>query len=394
MRILKMKKTIISLGLMMAMGTSHAVLVNGSMLNIGEGSFFTMGGGLVVRAPGFDGNFITSQQGLVLAAIQTPSGSHSGIPGSTVGENPTVDVPWVFFGNTGMHGTESATHVLSASGNTGTVDMSGWVIAWNGLDSASGKATIPMGSGAWNGALTDGVAQITCALVCQHGDTYTLDYSATVPDGDPSFFGNTQYYLHLTGTISAVPEPDIVISIADQGSQECSEMGGHTVTVTPVVHLIFDGVLDRIEWKVDGEMVATGDIFSEYLSLGDHVISATAFTVSGKQDTTSTNITIVDTVAPEIDAAFIDRRSGSEITEINKKHTSFVRVKMIADDVCDASPSIQGMAGFKLFDGDRIKIKGKRDKVVLKTSMLEMEVTAEDASGNSSQAVKVLSINP
>jgi len=67
---------------------------------------------------------------------------------------------------------------------------------------------------------------------------------------------------------------------------------------------------------------------------------------------------------------------------------------MSASDICDAAPSVQGMAGFKLFNGDTLKIKGKRDMVLLKTSILEMEVTAIDASGNSSEKFKMLSINP
>lgn len=392
MEILKMKKIILSLGLLIATGTSHADLKNGAVLNIGEGSFFTMGGGTIIQAPGFDGQFITGHQGLALGQIQMSSGSHAGVPDGS--ENPTIDEPWVFFGITGMHGTESAADVLSASGNTATVDMSGWVVAWNGLDSASGNATIPMGAGAWYGSTIDGVAQVTCAQTCGDGDTYTLIYSATVPLGDPSNFGNTPYYLHLTGTISAVPEPDIIISINDAGSQECAATGGHNVTITPHVQLFFDAALDRIEWTLDGQMVSTGESFYAFLSLGSHNISATAFANTGEQDTASTNITIVDTTAPEISAAFIDKRSASEISVIDTNKISFVRVSMSANDICDAAPSVQGMAGFKLLNGDTLKIKGKRDKVLLTTSLLEMEVSAIDASGNSSEASKSLSINP
>jgi len=205
-----MKKTAIALALLAATGSANAALVNGSTLSVDAGSFFTMGGGTAVAAPGFDGQNITNNQGLVLGTVQTPSGSHSGAPGTVAGETPTVDNPWLFFGNTGMSGTESASNVLSASGNTATVDLSGWVVAWNNLDSAAGVPTVPMGSGAWFGTTTDGVAQVTCGVDCGDGDTYTLIYSATVPDGDPSNFGNTQYLLSLTGTVSAVPVPAAV----------------------------------------------------------------------------------------------------------------------------------------------------------------------------------------
>jgi len=199
-----LNKTNIAIGsvLMSVTGASQAALDNTDILNINVGSFFTMGGGTVVAAPGFDGQNITGNEGLVLGTIQTPAGSHSGAPGTVAGEAPTVDNPWIFFGNTGMSGTESNSNVLSASGNTATVDLSGWVVAWNNLDSAAGVPTIPMGAGAWFDTTTDGVAKVTCGVDCEDGDTFTLIYSATVPDGDPSNFGNTQYLLSLTGTIT------------------------------------------------------------------------------------------------------------------------------------------------------------------------------------------------
>jgi hypothetical protein len=204
-----LKKTTITLALMTITGSANAALVNGSTLNIGAGSFFTLGGRTTVQATGFDGQFITGHQGLVLGTVQTPSGSHSGAPGTVAGENPTVDQPWWFFGNTGMNGSESVTNVLTASGNTATIDFSGWVYAWNGVDSGSGLAPFSVGTGAWFGSTEDGVAQVTCGINCGDGDTFTLIYSATQP---PSGFssGEIQYLLHLTGTISAVPIPAAV----------------------------------------------------------------------------------------------------------------------------------------------------------------------------------------
>jgi len=387
-----MKKTIIFLSLLAVTGTSQGELMNGAVLNIGEGSFFTMGGGTAVNAPGFDGQFITGHHGLVLGEIQEATGSHSGqLNGS---ENPVIDAPWVFFGNTGMHSMLLPSNVLSASGNTATVDFSGWSVAWNGLDSASGVAPVILGSGAWFGSTTDGVAQVTCAVDCGDGDSYILVYSATTVADQPSSSGNTQYMLSLTGTISATPTPQISISIDGDNVQECAATGGHNVTAVSSVGLFYGAVLDRIEWTLDGQMVTAGEDFSEFLSLGSHVVSATAFTVAGKQDTASKNITIVDTVAPEISAAFIDKRTGSEITVINKKRTSFVGVSMLAHDICDAAPSIQGMGGFMLFDGDALKIKGYQNKVKLTASELEMGVKAMDASGNKSQMHKSLSITP
>jgi len=144
---------------------------------------------------------IYMNNGLILGSTQLASGSHSGHPNDS--EIVDIEEAWSFFGNTGMHFTYSPTNVISASGNTATVDFSGWRVTWNGVPS------IPMGSGAWNGN-EDGVAAISCGIDCGNGDTYTLDYSATVPSGDQTGFGGVQYEFHLEGTISSVPVPAAV----------------------------------------------------------------------------------------------------------------------------------------------------------------------------------------
>ncbi|MBZ0073032.1 MAG: VPLPA-CTERM sorting domain-containing protein [Gammaproteobacteria bacterium] len=185
-----MKKIALSAAIATAMAASTA---GAATLSVDAGSFFTMGGGTAVNAPGFDGQFISGNDGLVLGTTQSASGSHSGVPNGSEVEG--IDNAWAFFGNTGLHLSTSNTNVLSASGNTATADFSGWSVSWNGI------AVIPMGSGAWNGN-AEGVANITCGVDCTAGDTYTLTYSATVPAGDPSNFGNTRYLLNLVGTIS------------------------------------------------------------------------------------------------------------------------------------------------------------------------------------------------
>jgi hypothetical protein len=146
------------------------------------------------------GQNITGHNNLVLGTIQAASGSHSGVPNGT--ESPNIDEAWNFFGNTGLHQTTKATNVLTALGNMATVDFSGWNVTWNGIPS------INMGSGAWGAGFTNGVANVVCGVNCGNGDTYTLTYAATVPAGDPSNFGNTQYWVKLTGHITApVPVP-------------------------------------------------------------------------------------------------------------------------------------------------------------------------------------------
>lgn len=120
---------------------------------------------------------------------------------ATTTEVPGIDEPWAFFGNTGMHFTNSAVTDLTGAGATRNLDMSGWRVTWNGIPS------INMGGGA--------TGTLVCETdACADGDTYTLDYSAVVPVGDPSGFGGVSYQLHLEGTISipatVVPVPAAV----------------------------------------------------------------------------------------------------------------------------------------------------------------------------------------
>lgn len=192
---MNLKKTLVGVAVASALGLSAAG-ANAATLTIDSGSFFTMGGGTTVAAPGFDGQYITGNNGIVLDTVQTAYSGPGG--GGNFGPLSTdIDNAWTFFGSTGVHLTTSAPTVLSQSGDSATLDFSGWSVSWNGIQ------VIPMGSGAWNGN-ADGEAQVTCAAGsgCVNGSSYTLMYSATVPDGDPSNFGNTKYLLSLTGTIT------------------------------------------------------------------------------------------------------------------------------------------------------------------------------------------------
>jgi len=228
-----MNKTLVASAIALAMGTAglsttaSAALVNGSTLSFtsatsgpskpadSTGSWFSM----KVSANTTLYTGISSLNGLQLSSTitQAASGSHSSAPGcaansvcNNAGENPNIDNPWLFFSNTGMHQTTSPANVTSASGNTGTVDMSGWDVTWNGIGS------IPMGAGVWGNSsvFSEGIGNVVCGLDCGDTDSYTLDYHGTVPLGDASGFGGVKYGLHLEGNISvatsAVPVPAAV----------------------------------------------------------------------------------------------------------------------------------------------------------------------------------------
>jgi len=161
---------------------SSAALVNGSTLSIESGSYFHLGEFGQVLTTGIDG--------VILGSVQTHDFSFTG--------NRIDD--FLFLASPGMHYTTSPTNVLSSSGNTATIDFSGWSWAFS-----NAAASFNLGSGSW-GSNPDGIAEITCSVDCGNGDTYSLSYTATTGD-EPNGFDYLTYELYLTGTVSSVPIP-------------------------------------------------------------------------------------------------------------------------------------------------------------------------------------------
>jgi len=169
---------------------------------------------------------ISENNGLLVGTTQGASGSHGGLPDGT--ESPGIDNPWAFFKNTGMQYSSSPTNILSDDGNGNvTLDFSGWGVTWNGIPAidmgggiqdcgtdSDGLCVTPAPANIDIGGVFDngtGVAVVTCAVDCAVGDTYTLDYTAIVPQADLSNFGGVLFQLHLEGTVaSAVPVPAAV----------------------------------------------------------------------------------------------------------------------------------------------------------------------------------------
>ena len=179
--------TISTIALSIACLNVHASLINGSTLSIDTGSYFEIGGGFgQVSTTGIDG--------LILGSVQSYDFSFTG---NRIDE-------FLFLASPGMHYTTSPTNVIGSSGNTATIDFSGWSWAFNGA-----AASFNLGSGSW-GTNPDGIAEITCNVDCSNGDTYSLIYTATVPGDEPNGFANLTYDLYLTGTVSAVPVPAAV----------------------------------------------------------------------------------------------------------------------------------------------------------------------------------------
>lgn len=164
------------------------VVSNGALLD----SFFTMGGNKAQLALGTQYAYLDNGSTAVTLTGATQSNLATFRYYGAAGDNVT---------NTVIMGT-SGLSIISASGDTAQINMSGWKVNWNG------NMDIPMGTGAWSTGYTSGVGNLTCTAGsgCAAGSAYTLKYTATVPSTSTSGFANVKYYLELHGTVAAVPE--------------------------------------------------------------------------------------------------------------------------------------------------------------------------------------------
>lgn len=212
-----------SVGIMGAMSAHAVALNNGDVLTIDAG-----GGGYGIGAAtgsffvmDLDGdskaqwaNIIKLSQGttgITIGALGGAGNAHAGPPVGADANSGAIFDSWLFNGSTGTNYV-SGTPITGSTGTNG-INMGGWFVNWSTVTG------IPMNTGAWNmqGTLssaggytgtitgtTNGMANFSWDGV--YGNAYTLDYTATVPAGDASGFGGTQYALHLTGTVNPVPE--------------------------------------------------------------------------------------------------------------------------------------------------------------------------------------------
>lgn len=186
----------IGLALAGASLSAQANLTTTTILSFGGNSYFTV----QVSDTTFTTTNIASFLGIHIGVLQPAFGTHGGKPNGT--ESPSVDIPHSFFGNTGLWqiiGTPVT--VLSQSGNTATLDFTGWDWPWNGI------ASIPVNDPV-NFPSDTGIANLVCSLAsCSNTSSYTLDHAGHVPIGDQSGFGGVLFSTHLEGQFSAVPVP-------------------------------------------------------------------------------------------------------------------------------------------------------------------------------------------
>jgi len=186
---------------------AHAVLTTTNTLSIGGDAttVTTSGGGYTTGTNGpLADSFFTMGGKTTKLLMDTQFAYMYGGVLTLSGATQAPMTNWTYYGAGGDNKTTgSGISVISASGDTAIVDMSGWKVDWNGAND------IDMGTGAWTGYV-NGQGQVTCTAGsgCAVGSDYTMKYTATVP-GTSTNFPNVKYYLELHGTVgqaALVPE--------------------------------------------------------------------------------------------------------------------------------------------------------------------------------------------
>ena len=328
---------------------------------------------------------LEKNEGVRIGDIQPASGSHPGSPDGS--ELPSIDMPWLFFGNTGMHQTTLPVLIVNGDDGTGdntaSLDFSGWGVTWNGIPN------IPLGGDSANFPSETGVAILNCSSGCDIGDDFSLDHLAHVPSDDPSGFGGVFYTVHLEGVIDPgspiPPTKSVSILLTGGSSHECSSPGGSSIEAT--ANIITTDMTDiaAVHWELDGADAGSGITVNIPTPLGEHTISVDVDTLASGLFQSSSQVTVSDSTAPELDIHFIDQRSGAEITEVTSNGKHFVTVRYDVVDDCDPAPTASGIAVLvhAIDDGDTITIeKNKLATATLGTSAVNVSADAIDASGN------------
>ena len=158
----------------------------------------------------------------MIGSFTTPGDFH---PGTTHPPGDTATGPVVAsFSTNGSTGTSYFNSALpgavapgggiAGGGVSNSFNMSAWDYAWSNassLNMSTGSYSVTNpgevgmsdsnGATAGSGVYGNGLGRFSWSGI--YGDTYTLDYTATVPSGVLAGYG---YAVHLTGVVTAVPE--------------------------------------------------------------------------------------------------------------------------------------------------------------------------------------------
>ena len=178
-----------------------------------------------------------------------------------------------------------------------------------------------------------------------------------------------------------VPYVDVSLAVTGGTVQECSEPGGSTVTIVATPNAQNGGVLDRIDWVVDGVSVGNGASISPFLALGTHTIEATAVEVGGGTLSDSVTVDVNDTTSPVVAINFIDA-FGNSVTSAGPGD---VTVSIVASDACDPAPVVEPavtVPTYTIVDGDVLSITSNANNLNLPITAISVSTRATDANGN------------
>ena len=218
------------------------------------------------------------------------------------------------------------------------------------------------------------------------GTIYTIIDSDT--DGTPGhalnngpFLGSTVYYEFESAPAGpAQPNVFLIVNVEGGSLQECTGDSKADVTINAMPTLVGGAELDSITWRIDDVFAGMDLSITESLTLGTHVIEATALTTTGQSDSESITVTVRDKTRPVVKVAFIDEH-GDEVQ--SAEHGKF-KISIEATDSCDPNPIITSSTATPtttVSDGDKLFIDEKRG-IRLPVTAVRVTVTARDASGN------------
>lgn len=235
-------------------------------------------------------------------------------------------------------------------------------------------------------------------------NTGTTINDATVVPIDPSNFLRNEInfaihgssYTIFYGSInSIIRTPNPIIDITGGLQQECAELGGTTIEMT-----VDTGTVNvtSIIWLLDGETVGSTETISDFVGLGQHTVQVDVISDNGATGSDTVIIDIVDTIAPQVNPAFLDANTGKVITSV--KHKANVNILEGVSDICDLTPIVNSVIGLPAQEGNTVAIKNNvKDSSISVTSgsntdAVFLTVVATDASGNMSNNRAILFVTP
>lgn len=321
--------------------------------SVATGSYFAMD----LNANGF-----TVQDQLAISSAGT------GLTLETAQGIGEIDLDWAFGGNNGRHQTLNALTTINTGINTYNVNMAGWTVNWGA------EGNIDMGTGA--------PATLTCAVDCANGDTFTLEYEATVPTGA---FTGVPYQLHLEGTVGQAgpppPTQDISIVLNGGSNQECASTGGNTITANVDITTSDVNDIVSVNWLLNNVSVGSGNSIDTFASLGIHELSVEVTTVDSGTFIRSTPVTIADNTNPNLDILFINQKTGDEITQVSRQFKNTVKIIFNATDICDPELISTGYATQSDFVDNNSTIEIDKGKLI--TTAVNVSGYSSDSSNNS-----------